>query len=163
MTTVNPKSQEVEARLDDLFLRAFNDANHPAMLDWVEVKFLLKRYRTLCDQTEATEERHGAALSSSLHDVTRLGELIPLVDSRDPQKNMEGINGLLELQKSITMRMVSSAPPGVASVEALAPLVIALKDIAGMSDTVGYDSGHAGISATAAKALAYARKMHWIK
>lgn len=33
---------EHEQRLDQLFLEAFG-TNHPAMLDWVEIKFRLKR------------------------------------------------------------------------------------------------------------------------
>ena len=33
-----------EERLDQLFMKAF-ETNHPAMLDWVRIKFELKRLR----------------------------------------------------------------------------------------------------------------------
>ena len=35
---------QAEDRLDQVFINAF-ETNHPAMLDWVEVKFELKKLR----------------------------------------------------------------------------------------------------------------------
>lgn len=52
-----PPVSEAEARIDELFSRASFDSDHPAMQDWVSIKFALKQLTAaLTQRDEAREE-----------------------------------------------------------------------------------------------------------